>query len=87
MVSFCAIIVTLEKGVVFSIVGATGSTTLCYILPGIFYTKVHKTVHSTISVKRILAMALASWGLIVMVVALTFIILHQAHVINVPVSG
>ena len=52
-----------DLGVVLSVVGATGSTLISYILPGLFYVVLHKD--EGWSMERILAAALLGWGLIV----------------------
>ena len=53
------------------IVGATGSTTIAFILPGLLYLKVHPEPHP----KRSLAALQLTVGLFIIPVALTFIAL------------
>lgn len=56
-------------GTILSIVGATGSTTVTYILPGLLYMRSHKTRH----LKRYLAMMQLCAGCIIMPLCLTVI--------------
>lgn len=67
----------LVKGldVVFGLVGATGSTTICYILPGAFYVKYHQGEPWT--PKRVAALVLAITGVILMTVSVSSIIAGQ----------
>ena len=58
-----------DLGVVLGIVGATGSTLISYILPGLFYWSLHRER----TVQRWLAGALCGWGLLVVPVCLTLI--------------
>jgi amino acid permease len=54
-------------GLVLGIVGATGSTMVSYILPGLVYMRTFRSSH----VKRVFAMAQFTFGCIFMPVALT----------------
>lgn len=56
------------------VVGATGSTTIAFILPGLLYLKVHPEPHP----KRSLATLQLAVGLFIIPVALTFIALGEA---------
>jgi len=58
---------------VFSIVGATGSVTLCYILPGLFYVKLKWEKKWTPT--KVMAVVLLVFGIVVMINSLTFIII------------
>ena len=58
-----------DLGVVLALVGATGSTLISYILPGWFYSTLHRERTWT----RMLAMGLMAWGIIVIPVCLTLI--------------
>lgn len=72
----CSVAITMfvtSLGIVLAIVGATGSTTISYILPGIFYFKIQKT-----GKKRWLALALSLIGCIVVPFTLTFVFLGVA---------
>ena len=72
-------------GVVFSVVGATGSTTICYILPGFFYFKIFE--HQGWTVRRVLALMMGVGGFLFMCTALTFIILSASGAIDVQIGG
>ena len=54
---------------VLSLVGATGSTTICYILPGLFYDKLAKNMNRP-DWYQFFGRLLAGWGLFVMAVSL-----------------
>lgn len=56
------------------VVGATGSTTIAFILPGLLYLKVHPEPHP----KRSLAALQLSVGLLIIPVALTVIALGES---------
>jgi len=60
-----------DLGIVFSIVGATGSVTLCYILPGSFYVKLFW--NDPWDAKKIFALVLAGGGVLLMVNSLIWI--------------
>ena len=60
---------------VLSIVGATGSTTICYILPGFFYFQLTSSQGWTL--RRIGSLLLGVFGVCFMCVALTVIITDQ----------
>lgn len=59
---------------VLGVVGATGSTTLCYILPGAFYVKLKWEDPWT--VKKVLASMLAIFGVVIMITSLVFIVIN-----------
>lgn len=72
---FTIAMVVKELDLVLSVIGATGSTLLCYILPGFFYFILS---HGRgCSVIRIIALCLCIVGCITMVVCLTFIALTE----------
>eukprot|EP00126_Sphaerothecum_destruens_P006756 Sdes_comp19515_c0_seq1m11073 len=53
-----------DLSVVFGVVGSTGSTTLCYLLPGLFYVKMqHSSGNSIISFKCFMAMIMILFGI------------------------
>ena len=55
---------------VLQLVGATGSTTICYILPGLFYNKLSRTrFPHRFDTWNFLALGLVLWGVFVMVVS------------------
>lgn len=56
------------------VVGATGSTTIAFILPGLLYLKVHPEPHP----KRSLAALQLAVGLLIIPLALTFIALGES---------
>jgi len=60
-----------DLAVVLALVGATGSTTMCYILPGLFYLKMEQGTPWT--VKKTFAAILAVLGIIIMPTAVVFI--------------
>ena len=60
---------------VLSLVGATGSTIICYILPGFFYFQL--TSSDGITLRRVLALLLGIFGVCFMFVAVTVILLDQ----------
>jgi len=66
-----------ELGIVFSIVGATGSVTICYILPGTFYVKLNweRNWYPT----KVFAMVLVCGGILLMVNSLVWIVLRQVN--------
>lgn len=66
---------TSDLGVVLSLVGATGSTIVSYILPGFVYYLTFKDEESSPKWKIMLALFQGCLGLIIMPVCLTFIFL------------
>lgn len=66
-----------QLGLMFSIIGATGSNLMTYILPGAFYFKLSEE-DGFKSRTRIAALCVMVLGLIVLVAALTIIILDNA---------
>jgi len=64
-----------DLGVVLSVVGATGSTTICFILPGVLYYKIKKNERgdqkSTLLMK--LALIISGTGVLLMINSLFFI--------------
>mmetsp|Transcript_23810 Transcript_23810/g.38363 ORF Transcript_23810/g.38363 Transcript_23810/m.38363 type:complete len:137 (-) Transcript_23810:83-493(-) len=69
---FISMVVT-SLGLVLSVVGATGSTTISYILPGFVYYSLQREW----SILRVLAFAQFVLGCIIIPSALTFIFLYQ----------
>ncbi|KAH8832696.1 transmembrane amino acid transporter protein-domain-containing protein [Flagelloscypha sp. PMI_526] len=68
---------------VLSFVGSTGSTTISFILPGLFYWKLTRHDHDKILTNR-LAMLLAIYGMIIFVFCLGF---NIAKVVNPDIEG
>lgn len=66
-----------DLGVVLEIVGATGSTTVSYILPGACYYIVSKSARGVFHRRRGLALAMLVSGLVIMPLSLTLIVLKQ----------
>ena len=67
-----------DLGVVLSVVGATGSTLISYILPGLFYNVLHRD--EGWSVERVGAAVLCGWGMIVVPLCLFVIFMGgSAH--------
>lgn len=73
--TFLIAMVTSDLGVVLSIVGATGSTIVSYILPGFVYYLTFKDDATAPVWKTKLALVQGCLGLIIMPVCLTFIFL------------
>ena len=71
--SFALAMALTDLGVILSVVGATGSTTISYILPGLFYFKVFE--EQGWSPLRTYAAFLCGFGCFVIPTALTFIFL------------
>eukprot|EP01125_Pyxidicula_operculata_P021058 TRINITY_DN797_c0_g1_i2.p1 TRINITY_DN797_c0_g1~~TRINITY_DN797_c0_g1_i2.p1 ORF type:complete len:378 (+),score=30.33 TRINITY_DN797_c0_g1_i2:241-1374(+) len=72
-----------DLGFVFSLVGATGSVALCYIMPASFYIKLKQNSQRTF--KKIAAIGLLVFGIVIMLNSLIFIFLNQFvfHTANV----
>ncbi|CDH60214.1 amino acid [Lichtheimia corymbifera JMRC:FSU:9682] len=68
--SYLIAITVTELDVVLAFVGSTGSTTISFILPGIFYYKLHQD--DPWDRQKITAVCLATYGLMVMCICLTF---------------
>jgi amino acid permease len=64
-----------DLSVVLGLVGATGSTTVSYILPGFFYYYLFKDPAEGPGWKRTLALVQGTVGLVIVPVCLTFIFL------------
>jgi len=69
--------------IVLSFVGATGSTTISFILPGLFYWKLTKDDPNRNKLLNLGALALACYGSLILVFCLSFNIYHVLH----PVIG
>ncbi|ORX48822.1 hypothetical protein DM01DRAFT_1338478 [Hesseltinella vesiculosa] len=75
LVSSYLVAITVSKlDLVFAFVGSTGSTTISFILPGLFYFKIHE--NDPWNTGKIASLALAIYGILVMVVCLTFNVLN-----------
>ncbi|KAI8147320.1 transmembrane amino acid transporter protein-domain-containing protein [Fennellomyces sp. T-0311] len=72
--SYLLAITVSELDLVLAFVGSTGSTTISFILPGIFYYKIHE--NDPWKPGKISAVCLAVYGLLVMGVCLTFNIIR-----------
>ncbi|KAG2232876.1 hypothetical protein INT48_004889 [Thamnidium elegans] len=70
ILSYVAAITVTQLDLVLSFVGATGSTTISFILPGLFYYKIHE--NDPWKPGKIIAVLLALYGIFVMTVCLTF---------------
>ena len=66
---FVAITIS-QLDIVLSFVGSTGSTTISFILPGLFYFRLHE--NDGWHWKRMVALFLIIYGILVMTVCLTF---------------
>ncbi|GAA5857001.1 hypothetical protein JCM9279_007309 [Rhodotorula babjevae] len=66
--------------VVLGFVGATGSTTISFILPAVFFLSLFKGSTDPRDQRlRLAAMALLAWGVLVMVVSLSLNVYHLVH--------
>ncbi|KAG2225636.1 hypothetical protein INT45_012108, partial [Circinella minor] len=72
--SYLIAITVTELDLVLAFVGSTGSTTISFILPGIFYYKIHE--NDPWKPGKIAAVCLAVYGILVMSICLTFNILN-----------
>ncbi|CAO3656923.1 unnamed protein product [Mucor hiemalis] len=70
ILSYVVAITITELDLVLSFVGSTGSTTISFILPGLFYYKIHE--NDPWKPGKIIAVLLALYGIFVMTVCLTF---------------
>ncbi|KAG2195442.1 hypothetical protein INT47_000407 [Mucor saturninus] len=70
ILSYIAAITVTELDLVLSFVGSTGSTTISFILPGLFYYKIHE--NDPWKPGKIIAVILALYGFFVMTVCLTY---------------
>lgn len=69
----CSLINLLKKKIL-SFVGSTGSTTISFILPGLFYYKIHE--QDPWRPGKIMAVVLSVYGLLIMAFCLTFNIMR-----------
>jgi len=67
--SFCIAMIQNDLGIVLALVGATGSTLVSYVLPGLIYVKVHKPLDTS----KICAYVQLGLGCFIMPTALYFI--------------
>ncbi|KAF7725184.1 hypothetical protein EC973_000350 [Apophysomyces ossiformis] len=72
--SYLVSIAVSKLDLVLAFVGSTGSTTISFILPGLFYYKIHE--NDPWKPGKIGAVVLATYGFLVMVVCLSFNIIH-----------
>ncbi|GAB5593637.1 hypothetical protein Unana1_08537 [Umbelopsis nana] len=72
--SYITAITITKLDLVLAFVGSTGSTLISFILPGLFYVKINENEPWTR--EKIIALCLAIYGFAVMVVCLTFNIIH-----------
>lgn len=70
MASYFLAITISQLDLVLSFVGSTGSTTISFILPGLFYFKLYRD--DRWNWKRMVALFLTFYGIMVMAVCLTF---------------
>ncbi|GAN08829.1 amino acid transporter [Mucor ambiguus] len=77
ILSYIVAITVTELDLVLSFVGSTGSTTISFILPGLFYYKIHE--NDPWKPGKIIAVLLASYGIFVMTVCLTFNIMRLTN--------
>jgi amino acid permease len=62
---------------VFALVGATGSTTICYILPGLFYYGIKR--HEGWEWRKVVAVFMFFFGVVFMIISCTVIIINLAE--------
>ncbi|KAI8080009.1 transmembrane amino acid transporter protein-domain-containing protein [Halteromyces radiatus] len=72
--SYLVAITVSKLDLVLAFVGSTGSTTISFILPGLFYFKIHE--NDPWKPGKVAAVALAVYGILVMVICLTFNVLR-----------
>jgi amino acid permease len=73
VLSYLIAITVSDLSLILALVGATGSTAICYILPGLFYYKFSqnmRAVNGTYSLIEILAVGLICLGFVVMFTSL-----------------
>jgi len=75
LITFVTAFFVSDLGIVFGIVGATGSVTICYILPGAFYVKIKE--NEPWHFKKIMAAVLSVVGVGLMVNSLTWIVYNE----------
>ncbi|CAG8605924.1 4742_t:CDS:2 [Ambispora leptoticha] len=75
--SYLIAMVVSQLDLVLAFVGSTGSTTISFILPGIFYYKIHEE-HAWTK-KKILSVCLAAYGFAVVTICLTLNILRALN--------
>ncbi|CAO3698701.1 unnamed protein product [Rhizopus stolonifer] len=74
ILSYIVAITVTKLDVILSFVGSTGSTTISFILPGLFYYKVHE--QDPWRPGKIMAVVLSAYGLLIMTFCLTFNIMR-----------
>ena len=73
LLSFMVAMIVDDLGVVLAMVGATGSTLVSYILPGLIYLKIHPAMDAS----KVGAYIQLSLGCFIMPVALYFVVLGR----------
>ncbi|RCH79389.1 hypothetical protein CU098_000541, partial [Rhizopus stolonifer] len=74
ILSYIVAITVTKLDVILSFVGSTGSTTISFILPGLFYYKIHE--QDPWRPGKIMAVVLSVYGLLIMAFCLTFNIMR-----------
>ncbi|RCH78733.1 hypothetical protein CU098_001126, partial [Rhizopus stolonifer] len=75
ILSYCVAITISQLDIVLSFVGSTGSTSISFILPGLFYFKIFQDDH-WYHWKRLVSLFLIVYGFLVMTVCLSFNIMR-----------
>ncbi|KAG1048334.1 hypothetical protein G6F43_009270 [Rhizopus delemar] len=75
--SYIVAITVTKLDVVLSFVGSTGSTTISFILPGLFYYKIHQ--NDPWRLGKAISVILAVYGILIMVFCLTFNVLRVVN--------
>jgi amino acid permease len=75
--TYCVAITMTKLDIVLAFVGSTGSTVISFILPAMFYLKLHEGQPWTFS--KITALCLGVYGCFVMVICLSYNIMHVAN--------
>ncbi|KAI8877631.1 hypothetical protein K501DRAFT_337286 [Backusella circina FSU 941] len=78
--SYIVSITVTKLDLILAFVGSTGSTTISFILPGLFYYKLHED--DPWKRNKIISVLLAVYGILVMVMCLTFNIMNITHHIS-----
>eukprot|EP00123_Amoebidium_parasiticum_P018668 comp24262_c9_seq1/m.45100 comp24262_c9_seq1/g.45100 ORF comp24262_c9_seq1/g.45100 comp24262_c9_seq1/m.45100 type:complete len:481 (-) comp24262_c9_seq1:843-2285(-) len=75
-----------DLGKVFAVIGATGSTIICYILPGLFFYKMFED-SPEYKPKRMVALSMVFIGLLIMSCSLTFQFLPKSALCRIYQEG
>ena len=70
LLSFCVAMIVDDLGVVLALVGATGSTLVSYVLPGLIYVKIHPSM----DLSKVAAYIQLGLGCLIMPIALYFVL-------------